>query len=174
MKKLFLLFLFLPFGLLAQPVPTDSSSGKYSVSETVAVPGVSQKELHDKTLQFLAKFAKVPAASIQEDKEDKIVFKGYKKLNVKTDDLKTTFPLHYVLTVQFQDGSYKYKATDFSPDGINLYNKESLKHPDQHKFKNKKDKEAYVTVYESYSAGMHSVGKELKAAIKRPAPTVKK
>src|SRR5688572_12867023 len=126
MKKLFILFLFLPLGLFAQTVPTDSVTGKYTVTETVVVSGVSQKELHDKTLQFLAKFAKVPAASIQDDKEDKIVFKGYKKLNVKTDDLKTTFPLHYVLTVEFQDGSYKYKASDFSADGINIYNKESL------------------------------------------------
>lgn len=174
MKKIFFLLFLLPLGLLAQQIPTDSTTGRFVITETVMAPGLSQKDLHDKTQLFLSKFSKTPSTAVQEDKEDKIVFKGFKKVTAKTEDLNTSFPLHYVLTVHFNDGSYRYKATDFSPDGINYYNPQTLKHPDQMKFKNKKDKAAYMVVYDTYNKGMQSVGNELKAAIKRPAPTVKK
>ena len=178
MKKIFILFLLFPFGLFAQDLPTDSTTGRFVVADLVAVPGVLQKDLHDKTQVYLTKSFKAPASTIQEDKEDKIVLKGFKKILVKTDDLNTSYPLHFLLTVTFKDGAYRYKATDFSPDGINFYNPQTLKHPDQHKFKNKKDKQAYVTVYNSYVEGMKGIGKDLQTGIKRSltakAPTARK
>ena len=178
MKKLFLFFILFPLGLFAQQLPTDSTSGRFVVTEFVEVPGVSQKVLHDNTLLYLTKSYKAPASTIQEDKENKIIFKGFRKVNVKTEDLNTSYPLHFYLTVTFKDGAYRYKATDFSPDGINFYNPQSLKHPDEHKFKNKKDKQAYLTVYNSYVEGMRGVGKDLQTGIKRSltakAPLTKK
>jgi len=174
MWKAFLIFSFLlPLRLAAQQLlPTDSTTGRISVSETVAMNGLTQKELHDKTITWLAKF-KPPQSEIQQDKPDMIVFKGFKKVIVKTDEVNTSFPLHFMLTVRFADGSVSYKATNFSPDGINYYSHQSLKHPDEQKYKNKKDKAAYVAVYEAYGNGMQSIGKELKAAFKKPLPTTK-
>lgn len=166
---LFFLFL-LPLHLVAQqltPPSTDAATGRFLVTENVEVPGISQKDLHDKVQQYLTKSYKAPSSAVQEDEEDKIVFKGFKKLIVKTEKLNTNYPLNFLLTVSFKDGGYQYKITDFSPDGINFYTPQSLKHPDQLKFKNKKEKETYLTVYNTYLDGMTNVGKDLQTAVKR-------
>lgn len=170
MQKLLFLLILLPFSLFAQQtttLPTDSTTGRFVVADLIAVPGVSQQDLHDKALQYLTKSFKAPSSIIQEDNVDKIVFKGFRKINVKTDDVNTNYPLHFMLTITFKEGAYRFKATDFSPDAINYYTPQSLKHPDQLKFKNKKEKQAYLTVYNSYTEGMQSVGKDLQTAIKR-------
>ncbi|KAA5547772.1 DUF4468 domain-containing protein [Adhaeribacter rhizoryzae] len=170
MQKLLFLLLLLPFSLLAQPattLPTDAATGRFVVTDLVTVPGLSQQDLHDKAQQYLTKSFKAPSSVIQEDNADKIVFKGFRKLNVKTDDINTNYPLHYILTITFEEGAYRFIATDFSPDAINYYTPQSLKHPDQLKFKNKKEKQAYLTVYNTYINGMQNVGKDLQTAIKR-------
>jgi hypothetical protein len=170
MRKLLFLLLFLPLSVWAQgvnPIPTDSVTGRFVVAEMVEVPAVSQNDLHDKVQQYLTKAFKAPSSTFQEDTEAKIVFKGFRKLNVKTEKINTNYPLSFMLTVTFKDGAYRYKATDFSPDGINFYTPQSLKHPDQLKFKNKKEKEAYLTVYNTYVEGMKNVGKDLQTAVKR-------
>ncbi|GEO06661.1 hypothetical protein AAE02nite_43250 [Adhaeribacter aerolatus] len=170
MKKLLFLLFLLPYGLYAQELPslpTDATTGKFFVTETVEVPGLSQKDLHDKAQEYLTKSYKAPASTIQEDAAEKIVFQGFKKLTIKDEKINTTYPLHFVLTVTFNDGSYQYKVTDFSPDKINYYTPQSLKHPDQLKFKNKKEKQAYTTVYITYLEGMKGIGKDLQTGIKR-------
>ena len=176
MKNLLFILLLLPISLFAQQLPTDSTTGKFMVVGNVAVPGTSQKDLHDKTLLWLTTTYKAPQSSIQQDKEDKIELKGFKKIKVKTDDTDTTYPLYFLLTVSFKDGAYDYKATNFSADNINYYTNNSLKHPDQLKFKNRKDKEAYTTVYNSTIEAIRKVGTDLQTGVKKNliAKTTKK
>lgn len=119
MKKAVLLFALILIALVtkAQQFPTNPETGRITYTEVVLAEGATQKQLHDKALAWVATTFNSGPSVLQLDTEDKIVIKGIANYFTATIAGSAPSKLHFMMTIDFKEGRYKYETTNFSDNG---------------------------------------------------------
>lgn len=120
MRKIAILLLFMPIGIMAQ---------KYS--EVKEVPGKNADQLYSSALEWFAITFKSANDVIQlmDPVQKRIVGKGYKEVHNIVRNQDVVLNMYFTLNVQFKDGRYKYElnSTDIrTAVGDNVYTYEFL------------------------------------------------
>jgi hypothetical protein len=109
--KIFLLALFLlPFSLLAQQFPTDSTTGKITYTGVVQVDGTNKADLYARAREwFTDNFKSADAVLEMEDKEAGIlVGKAYSDITGMTATMMHAMKMWYNVKVEVKDNRYRY------------------------------------------------------------------
>ena len=115
MKKLFLvLCLFVSNFLIAQELPKDSVTGKYTFQGIVKVDSVSKNELYSRAREWISKsFVSANNVIQMDDKElGKIIGKG-KTQNYYFGIGSDMGSILFTISIQVKDNKFKYTITDF-------------------------------------------------------------
>ena len=94
------------------PIPLDPDSGKYRYREAVEVQGVSADELFNRARSWAAASYQPGKYVTQLDDEGShtLVIKGTTDVPRTTDQAS----IHYTLTLETEDGRYRYTIGDFT------------------------------------------------------------
>lgn len=127
MKQFLLIFLLLPFTLIAQQTfPVDTVSGKITYTDVVSVEGVLKANLYTRAKEWFGENFSGPEATIEkEDKEAGILIgKAYKDIQGMSTTGMEAIKLWYNVKVEVKDNRYRYTI-----DNINLQNYVNSKLP---------------------------------------------
>jgi hypothetical protein len=141
MKKVIVSFILITSSLYVyaqkqQPAPTppdmpmDTTTKLITYTEVVQMPGVQAAELFKRAKKWVYNFYKSPSTVIQTMDSVNYVFVGRHTIDIiKTLKDGTKLPANYMnynITINFKDGKYRYKITNFNVKDLSYHPAEKL------------------------------------------------
>ena len=155
--------------VIAPPnLPVDATTGLYSYSAVVEVPGTTKDELYKRAFSWANVFYKNPADVIREknQEEGKLVIKARFRISNEPDKkgvVTQAGDVMYSLTLNFKEGKFRYEITKINWQQTSYYPIERWKDTASSSYK-----EAYVYYLKQTDESVKAVIKDFNKKITEP------